>query len=81
MSVVPGGLSPPPPIPNGDAVLADGGLSDVMGTFPAVAVGVPPTVVVEADPPALLPWQNQFMEIILDEHVYRKSYIINVQNI
>lgn len=54
MFVIPGGIRPLPPIPNGDAVVPDGGLSDVTGMFPAVAVGVPPTVVVEADPPALL---------------------------
>lgn len=60
MLVVPGGISPPPPTPNGDVVVPDGGRSDVIGLFPTVVVGVPPTVVVEADPPALLPLQNQF---------------------
>jgi len=53
--VVPCGLSPPPPIPNGDVVVPDGGLNVVIGLFPTVVDGVPPTVVVEADPPALLP--------------------------
>lgn len=76
MLVVPGGINPPPPTPNGDLVVPDGGLSDVMGMFPAVVIGVPPTVVVEADPPALLPLQNQFKNIILDGQNSPKTYTI-----